>query len=82
MNDVKPGQVWRDMDKRVASRYLLVERITVGTDPMALCVRCDVHGTKIGGRYAGRITRISPRRMKPGATGYELVKDVDAAVAL
>ena len=73
MSDVKPGQIWRGMDKRMDSRYLLVERITVGSYPRAVCVRCDVRGDRIG----VRVTKISPRRMNPGATGYELVRDIE-----
>lgn len=65
MSEVRPGQIWKDNDKRHDNRQIIVEKVCDGF------AFCSVVGTK-------RTTRISLQRFKPNATGYVLVKDVAA----
>ena len=63
---VKPGQVWRDLDKRM-DRYCKVVQIDNGKAVMQQC-RAD------GNVITERTTRVSIRRMYRHATGWDLVK--------
>lgn len=68
---VKVGQVWRDCDKRMVGRFVLVRELKVsGNRTFAICSRCFSDGTDAD----KRTTQINVDRMKPGATGYELVQ--------
>jgi len=73
---VKVGQVWRDCDKRyqptgkLMPRFIRVVRISQA-GLFAFVKRCSADGLTI----TDRETRINISRMKPGATGYELVKE-------
>lgn len=73
MSTVEIGQVWRDCDKRMKNRYIKVVRLDEPVDGegqwFAIVQRCWEDGRIISGRQ----TRINFERMKPGATGYELV---------
>lgn len=60
---VKIGQVWRDLDKRMRGRTLLVVSIN---ETHAIC------STAGGGT---RRTKIRLDRFKKGSTGFELVHD-------
>ena len=74
---VEVGQIWRDCDKRVKpERFVLVLRIWKplnGGLNYAIVRRCTADG---GFHLRSRETRICVERMKPGATGYELVAQV------
>lgn len=66
MNDVQVDSVWKDNDKRMHERYLVVCR----TDSThAVCVRCD----RFGGNRWKRAVRIRLDRFKPNSSGYSLV---------
>lgn len=68
---VEVGQVWKDCDKRITGRFVLVRELKVmGERTFAICSRCFADGSDA----EKRTTRINIERMKPGATGYELVK--------
>lgn len=69
---VRVGQVWKDCDKRMGERYLKVMRIIKPANDIAVCLLCSANGETLDGYMA---TRISIRRMKPGATGYRMVRD-------
>ena len=62
MNDVRVGQVWRDCDKRMNGRTIVIER-----------VQGDYAYAKVVG--SSRPTRIALRRMYRHSTGWELIKD-------
>jgi hypothetical protein len=69
---VKPGQVWKDLDKRTngGKRTVTVDRVVDGG---AFVTTNGV--TKSNGKpYA---SRLSIRRMHKGATGWALVSDVE-----
>jgi len=63
--EVKPGQVWRDLDKRMNARTVKVWRIA---DGYAACF------VLVNGQ-SGKITTLAIRRMHKSSTGWELVKD-------
>ena len=63
--EVKVGQQWRDLDKRMKGRIRQVIQIDNGKASMR---------TPYSGRLIGAITRVAIRRMKKGSTGWELVK--------
>jgi hypothetical protein len=67
MSDVAAGQIWRDNDKRMAARYILVLRIE---GDKAVCVSCSETGNVLTQRQ----TRIALRRFKPNSTGYVFVR--------
>lgn len=67
--EVKRGQIWRDLDKRMGSRNAKVIEVIAGKAMMEMC-RAD------GSTYGGSTTRIAVRRMHKSSTGWELVKDV------
>jgi len=62
--EVKPGQIWRDCDKRCPKRILIVDRV----EPGYAFMRGMQHGHL---RY-GRQVRVSISRMHPHSTGFEL----------
>ncbi len=64
--EVKPGQIWRDRDKRVGERLLRVIRLDGG---FVYCKRCTQNGLA-----HGHETRLSPQRMHAHSTGFDLVK--------
>lgn len=66
--EVKRGQVWRDLDKRMGNRNAKVIEVVAGKAKMEMC-RAD------GSTYGGSTTRIAVRRMHKSSTGWELVKD-------
>lgn len=61
---VEVGQLWQDMDKRMGSRTVTVEHIE---GEHAIC--------RIGD--GKRKTRLLLRRMRPGSTGWRLIRDAD-----
>lgn len=67
-DEVKVGQVWKDCDKRMGNRFLFVLKLE---DGKAVCSLCDV----LGAVTTQRQTRISVKRMIPGATGYRLLRE-------
>jgi hypothetical protein len=66
--EVRPGQIWRDRDKRTNGRLIRVLRTQGG---FAVCQPCAENG-----RTHGRKTRILPRRMHAHSTGFDLVKSI------
>jgi len=62
--EVKPGQVWRDLDKRMVNRTVRVHAIEDGY-AMAFVL---VNG------QAGKPTRLAIRRMHKATTGWALVE--------
>lgn len=68
--EVKPGQVWRDMDKRMV-RHVMVIAVDGGK---ATVRNCNSAGVDCGW---GRSSTISISRMHPHATGYALVKPAE-----
>lgn len=59
--DVRPGQVWQDMDKRMGYHRLRVVRIDGEHVILENIIRPDLK------------TRVLIRRMRPGSTGFQLV---------
>ncbi len=84
--NVRVGQVWRDCNPRVKGRYLLVVWAPRKVTPMGYCIdTMTVAVAECLSGYSrkrstltklGRAVTIMVRRMKPGASGYELVQDV------
>lgn len=66
--EVRPGQVWRDLDKRMGNRNARVLEVVAGKAKMERC-RPD------GATYGGSTTRVAVRRMHKSSTGWELVAD-------
>lgn len=64
MTTIKIGQIWRDCDKR---HQRTIKVIGFPND-----VIVEVRNTE-----TNKVTRIQRWRMKPGATGYELIKEPD-----
>lgn len=65
--EVREGQVWRDLDKRMGNRRCVVVAVSDGKAIMR---------RYIPGRSAeGSRTRVSIGRMHRSSTGWELVKD-------
>lgn len=60
--EVKAGQVWRDLDRRMGGRTVIVEWVSV-----------DGKVARVKG--ARSTTQLSIRRMHRHSTGWELVKD-------
>jgi hypothetical protein len=77
--EVKPGQIWRDNDKRSATRYLKVLRLDDPINRYAICVRV-LQFTEGGpwrtpnGKAQRKIT-IAIARMRPRSNGYVLVQE-------
>lgn len=63
--EVKPGQVWLDLDKRMNMRRVRVKRIV---DGKAICWVL-VNGLN------GRETKLSIHRMHKNSTGWHLVQE-------
>lgn len=59
--EVKAGQVWRDLDKRMPGHTVTVREVS--------------GGFVFAANSRGRLTRISIRRMHKHSTGWELVGD-------
>lgn len=64
--EVKPGQVWRDLDRGMNGRCCKVMSVSFGRARMG---RCTQYGHELGGRE----TLVAVRRMHKGSTGWELV---------
>lgn len=63
---VEPGQIWRDLDKRMNGRTVRVESVEDG--------KAVVRGKSGPGfNYEGKSTKLSVRRMHKHSTGWELV---------
>ena len=67
--EVKPGQVWRDLDKRMTYRHVKVLLVSAGR---AVVHQCHSDGREFPQRIA---TKISVRRMHKMSTGWALVSD-------
>lgn len=67
--EVKVGQVWEDLDKRMKGRQVLVIRLWPGG-------KCDVAPHRIHRDGKPRQTTISISRMHKHSTGYRLIKDI------
>lgn len=63
--EVRPGQIWRDLDKRMPGRKVKVWRVV---DGHAACF------VLVNGQ-SGKITTLAVRRMHKHSTGWELVQD-------
>jgi hypothetical protein len=68
--EVKVGQVWKDLDKRMLNgqRHVKVMRVHEGKAVVQLC-------HESGGVYSVRETTISIRRMHKTSTGWALVRE-------
>jgi hypothetical protein len=64
--EVKPGQVWRDLDKRMRNRHGKVIEVIAGKATLERC-RAD------GSTFGGSTTKIAVRRMHKSSTGWALV---------
>lgn len=72
---VKVGQIWKDRDKRCPNRYLRVIEVP---DLNVVGARATLQPCRANGQLIStKTTRILISRMRPSATGYDLVKDVD-----
>jgi hypothetical protein len=67
--EVKPGQVWRDLDKRMNNRHV---QVIVVADGKATVQACAANGRGI----THKTTKLSVSRMHKGSTGWSLVQDV------
>lgn len=67
--EVKPGQVWRDLDKRCNGRQVRVRKVV---DGYAVCV------VLVDGQ-PGKDTKLAIRRMHKNATGWALVSEANGA---
>lgn len=68
--EIRKGQVWRDLDKRMTSRHAKVETLR---DGKAIMYLCTAEGRIID---AMREVKISISRMHKSSTGWALVRDV------
>jgi hypothetical protein len=59
--EVMPGQIWRDLDKRMAGRRVKV-----------LAVYIESGKAEVENQATGGLTTLSVRRMHKGATGWAL----------
>lgn len=62
---VKPGQLWRDLDKRMTGRVCRVGKVEGGKAQMFVMVN----------GLAGKSTVVSIRRMHKSSTGWAIVKE-------
>lgn len=67
--EVKKGQVWLDLDKRMPNRHCKVEAVREGKSIMYLCT---AEGRTIN---AMREVKVSISRMHKSSTGWKLVRD-------
>lgn len=68
--EVKIGQVWQDLDKRMNGRTCIVEDVDVGKALMARC-RPD------GSWKSSNQTKVSVVRMHKSSTGWKLIKGAE-----
>ena len=66
--EVRVGQIWRDLDKRMANRTVKVLAVDVTTGK-----------AEVEGQLTGQRTKLSVRRMHKSATGWALVSDPKAS---
>lgn len=69
--EVRTGQIWRDLDKRMKGRLCRVGKVANGKAEMFT----------LAGLISGKRTFVSVRRMHKTSTGWELVQDVDRSAA-
>lgn len=74
--DVRPGQIWRDNDRRSVGRTVRVLSVDATHANVELVTPRD--GGHRGAR-PGRQSRIRLDRFRPTATGYRLVQDAPGA---
>lgn len=67
--EVRPGQVWEDMDPRALGRRLLVIGLKQGA---ALCRVIEAPGHEA---TVGQVRMIQPHRLRPWRNGYRLVEE-------
>lgn len=81
--EVKIGQVWKDLDKRMGDRCVKVVELTSITDGVgrakkvvakAVVVPCNSYGQQTGTMR----TKLSIGRMRKMSTGWELVLEAGA----
>jgi hypothetical protein len=70
--EVKPGQVWRDLNKRMPNRHCKVVSIEMAK---AVMRECRPDGSDLLGLSLSTTTKISIRRMHKSSTGWALVQD-------
>ena len=68
MSEVKVGQVWKDMDKRMNNRRLTVIKVDAEYAYLVPEFQARLGTWK-------RMSRVKLRRMKPTSTGYALVQE-------
>lgn len=68
--EVKAGQVWRDLDKRMSNRCVRVLSVADGKATVA-------RTNPTAGWVSNITTKLSIRRMHKGSTGWALVQDVN-----
>lgn len=66
---VEPGQIWRDLDKRMTNRHCKVSSLR---DGKAIMILCTENGRAIN---AMREVKNSIGRMHKSSTGWALVRD-------
>lgn len=71
---VEPGQIWRDLDKRMTNRHCKVSSVR---DGKAIMILCTENGRIIN---AMREVIISIGRMHKSSTGWALVRDSNGNV--
>lgn len=69
--EVKPGQVWRDLDKRMNHRCVRV--VSCGVDGKATVARTN----PTTGFVSENTTKLSTSRMHKSSTGWALVQDAN-----
>lgn len=69
--EVRIGQVWRDLDKRMNNRHCIVEDVNEGK---ALMSRCRPDGSWRSSNH----TKVSVSRMHKSSTGWALVQESGA----
>lgn len=68
--EVKPGQIWRDLDRRCGGRLVKVLDVSDGR----VSVRpCTPNGNEV---LSMRKTKLSISRMHRGSTGWQLARNV------
>lgn len=73
------GQVWKDNDKRVPYRHLLVTAVDA-THVTAVEVTYNAKQGRVLG-LSGRTTRLRINRLRPTSTGYVYVTTISAEQA-
>lgn len=72
--EVKPGQVWRDLDKRMPNRHCKVVAVELAK---AVMRGCHSDGSELLGLSFSTTTKISICRMHKSSTGWALVQDAN-----